>query len=143
MFGNSSHARLLALLALVAALGFAAYFSYFPDGKPRLSESPLADVKVPPLAPRLRLGMQAFQDNCASCHGRNAAGRDGVGPPLVHRIYEPNHHADQAFYLAAKNGVRQHHWRFGDMPPIDGVEDNEIEQIVGYVRRLQEANDIF
>ena len=47
----------------------------------------------------------------------NAAGQNGVAPPLVHKLYEPGHHSDMAFIMAAKNGVRSHHWRFGNMPP--------------------------
>ncbi|WP_328600481.1 c-type cytochrome [Mesorhizobium xinjiangense] len=79
---------------------------------------------------------------CAACHGDDAGGRDGIGPPLVHIIYEPNHHSDAAFLLAARSGVRQHHWGFGDMPPVAEVEDAEIAAIVAYVRALQRANGI-
>ena len=70
-----------------------------------------------------RIGQVAFEAKCAVCHGANAAGQDGVAPPLVHKIYEPSHHGDAAFLLAAKNGVRAHHWRFGNMPPVEGVTD--------------------
>jgi hypothetical protein len=55
----------------------------------------------------------------------------------VHIIYEPNHHADAAFILAARNGVRAHHWRFGDMAPVPGVTDEMVLEIVGYIRWLQ------
>ena len=46
------------------------------------------------------------------------------------------------FFLAVHNGVRAHHWRFGDMPPVDGVGDEQIETIIAYVRTLQRANGI-
>lgn len=75
-------------------------------------------------------------------HGADATGQEGVAPPLVHKIYEPSHHGDQAFFLAAKQGVRAHHWRFGDMPPVEGITDPEIERIVTYIRTLQRANGI-
>lgn len=143
MIGKKSVSRMLAAFGLAAFLGVAIYYSYWPDGEPRIAERPLVEVTVPPLAPIQKQGRTAFEENCAACHGENAAGRDGSGPPLIHRIYEPNHHGDQAFFLAAKNGVRQHHWRFGNMPPVDGIEDKEIEHIVAYVRRLQKANGIF
>ncbi|HSM30420.1 MAG TPA: c-type cytochrome, partial [Woeseiaceae bacterium] len=65
-----------------------------------------------------------------------------IAPPLIHRIYEPNHHGDQSFYLAAKQGVRSHHWPFGDMPPVESITDAEVGQIVAYVRTLQRANGI-
>jgi hypothetical protein len=44
--------------------------------------------------------------------------------------------------LAVKNGVRAHHWRFGDMPPVEGVSDEDATKIVAYVRELQRANGI-
>ncbi|MFK7869963.1 MAG: cytochrome c [Roseobacter sp.] len=89
-----------------------------------------------------QMGAQAFEAKCAACHGVNAAGRDGMGPPLVHVIYEPNHHGDQAFHLAAMNGVRGHHWPFGNMPAVEGLTTSDVDAIVAYVRALQRANGI-
>jgi len=60
----------------------------------------------------------------------------------VHRIYGSGHHADAAFTLAAQRGVRAHHWRFGDMPPVPSARPEEISLIVRYVRELQRANGI-
>ncbi len=80
---------------------------------------------------------------CASCHGANAAGQNGIAPPLVHRIYEPSHHGDGAFVVAARNGVRAHHWKFGNMPPVEQpLTDSELGAIIAYVRELQRANGI-
>jgi mono/diheme cytochrome c family protein len=87
-------------------------------------------------------GAQAFEAKCAVCHGVNAAGRDGMGPPLVHVIYEPSHHGDQAFHLAVMNGVRGHHWPFGNMPAVEGLTTGDVDAIVSYVRALQRANGI-
>jgi hypothetical protein len=47
-----------------------------------------------------------------------------------------------SFVLAVKNGVRAHHWRFGDMPPVDGLTQSDVMNIVAYVRELQRANGI-
>ena len=80
-------------------------------------------------------GETKFNANCARC-GQQAAGTT-QGPPLVHKIYEPNHHGDIAFQRAAANGVRAHHWKFGDMPKIEGVTPADVEQIIQYVRWLQ------
>jgi hypothetical protein len=52
-------------------------------------------------------------------------------------VYEPNHHGDAAFVLAARNGVRQHHWPYGDMPPIPGLADDDLASIVAFVRDQQ------
>lgn len=43
---------------------------------------------------------------------------------------------------AVRQGVRGHHWRFGDVPPVEGVSDEELAQIVAYVRTVQRANGI-
>ncbi|MBV1864502.1 MAG: cytochrome c, partial [Rhodobacteraceae bacterium] len=74
--------------------------------------------------------------------GDNAGGRDGLAPPLVHKIYEPSHHGDMSFLLAAQNGVRAHHWPFGNMPPVAGVTRGDVVGIVSYIRELQRENGI-
>ena len=101
--------------------------------------TPADQIVVPKLSSAGQMGQTAFDDNCATCHGVKAAGSD-QGPPLVHKIYEPSHHADFSFVMAAKNGVRAHHWRFGDMKPVPGVTDKQIEWITKYVREMQRAN---
>lgn len=103
----------------------------------------IVKVKVPAtFSDQAKLGKTAFEAKCAVCHGQNAAGRNGKAPPLVHKIYEPSHHSDMAFILAAKNGVRAHHWRFGDMPPVEGLTQGDVKSIALYVRELQRANGI-
>ena len=106
--------------------------------------APLVDVVLPAeFSARARQGEIYFNAVCAACHGANAAGQDGVAPSFVHRIYEPSHHGDMAFVLAARNGVRAHHWPFGNMPPIEQrLTDGELGAIVSYVRELQRANGI-
>ena len=89
-----------------------------------------------------RQGEIAFNARCAICHGANAVGT-AAGPPLVHRIYEPGHHQDFAFHNAVRNGVTAHHWQFGNMPPLPGVSDSDIEAIICYVRELQLAAGIY
>lgn len=81
-------------------------------------------------------GEVAFNGTCAACHGPGAVGTD-EGPTFLDPIYRPGHHADGAFLAAVRLGVRQHHWPFGDMPPQDGLTDQDINNIVAYVRQLQ------
>jgi mono/diheme cytochrome c family protein len=109
---------------------------------PDTAGAAMVSVTVPELTGVALEGEALFRENCATCHGADAAGRDGVGPPLVHRIYEPGHHGDGSFVLAALRGVRAHHWPFGDMPPVEGVTEGDVERIVAYVRTLQRANGI-
>ncbi len=132
------------ILSVAALLVVGLFFGYrwISVGNQSVSGLPIVDVLVPQLSDQAKIGEIAFNKNCASCHGANAAGQDGVAPPLVHIIYEPSHHGDQAFYLAARNGVRGHHWPFGNMPPVSGITEDEIKNIIFYVRELQKANGI-
>ncbi len=90
----------------------------------------------PGLMPNAAAGKPLFDRNCASCHGADLKGSD-KGPPLLHRIYESSHHADASFQLAAKNGVRAHHWQFGDMAPLPQVTPDDVAHITAYVRAEQ------
>lgn len=102
----------------------------------------LVEVNVPSLSTVAIEGEAIFNKNCSVCHGKNAAGVDGSGPPLVHVIYEPNHHGDASFYIAVRQGVRAHHWPFGNMLPIQGVSEDDVKKVIVYVRELQRANGI-
>ena len=81
-------------------------------------------------------GEPLYQRHCAACHGPDLRGT-AAGPSHLSIVYEPSHHGDAAFALAVRNGVRQHHWSFGDMPPVQGLTDNEIAAITTYVRDQQ------
>ena len=95
-----------------------------------------------PLASTAALaGQEIFAGNCASCHGPNGTG-SGDGPPLIHDIYNPGHHADAAFHRAVRIGTPQHHWPFGDMPAQPHVSQEQVVAIVKFVRELQESNGI-
>ncbi|MFC4731341.1 c-type cytochrome [Salipiger abyssi] len=135
-----------AALAVVAIAGGAYYLTRpsapDPSAQPREGE-PLVSITVPDtLSADATMGQRAFDATCAACHGSNATGKMGFGPPLVHKIYEPNHHADMAFVMAVQNGVRAHHWPFGDMPAQSGLTKADVGGITTYVRELQRANGI-
>lgn len=135
---NRSTATVGAIVLVAAGVG--AWFLR-PQDEPTRSSQVSPTMRLPDLQGTAADGADLFAANCAVCHGENATGTD-QGPPFVHRIYEPNHHADIAFQLAVQNGVRAHHWQFGNMPPVDGVSRAEVEKIVAYVRALQRANGI-
>ena len=94
------------------------------------------------LSERARTGEALFGANCAACHGPGAAGTD-QGPTFIAGVYHPGHHADFAFARAVRFGVPRHHWSFGDMPPVPGLADDEVQQIICYVREVQRANGLF
>ena len=96
----------------------------------------LARIKLPSTPAEHREGEALFTANCASCHGESARGTE-QGPPLLHIIYEPSHHADASFVLAAQRGVVAHHWQFGNMPPQPQVDSAALRKIIAYVRWAQ------
>ena len=103
---------------------------------------PVDQVVVPELSPVAQQGKVNFDSSCAACHGLNAAGT-AKGPPLIHSLYRPGHHPDQAFASAVVNGVTAHHWRFGNMPPVPGdVSNAEMRWIIRYIREMQVANGV-
>ena len=100
-------------------------------------ESPMMMVESPEDVPEdFKKGHGRFHEFCSRCHGPSGSGTNN-GPPLIHKIYEPSHHADITFYRAAQNGVRAHHWKFGNMPKIEGVTKEQVKHIVAYIRWKQ------
>ncbi len=135
-------AALVGALALIA-LVFATRDRFRPGPKINRVKAPsvshLRELTVPE---ELKGGEAVFNQKCAQCHGERALGT-ASGPPLVHIFYEPSHHADIAFYYAVQRGVQQHHWNFGNMPPVAGVTDDQIAQVVAYVRWLQREAGVY
>jgi mono/diheme cytochrome c family protein len=99
-------------------------------------------VMLPELSGDALIGQRIFGARCAACHGPNAGGIEGAGPPLIHSYYVPSHHGDAAFFIAAERGVPAHHWRFGNMPPVEGITRAEVAMAVAFVRKVQRANGI-
>ena len=96
-----------------------------------------ADTGIEPQDPQLvSAGSNLYETNCASCHGSDLRGTD-EGPSHLSKVYEPNHHGDGAFQLAVMNGSPQHHWNFGNMPPVTGLSEDDIEAIIAFVRENQ------
>jgi mono/diheme cytochrome c family protein len=90
----------------------------------------------------LAKGKALFNENCSACHGLQLNGSD-KGPPLVHGFYKPSHHGDAAFYRAALQGARAHHWPFGDMAPVPGMTREKMDSIIPYVRYYQQQKNLF
>lgn len=136
--------EMTAALALLAAVGCGGE----PDGGMARGHRPPEVVidtsRIFALAtpPEHQGAERLFSARCAVCHGRAAIGT-AQGPPLLHAFYEPGHHSDAAFQLAVARGVRQHHWNFGDMPPVPGLAPADVQRIAGYVRWLQREAGVY
>ena len=135
--------KLLGIGVLVIAA--AAVGTYFLrggiGGEHSRAAAPVDVVEPAKLSLLEKEGRSVFQKSCRQCHGEQGAGTEN-GPPLIHPFYRPNHHADGAFFLAVRNGVRAHHWNFGDMPAQPEVSDSDVSKILVYVRRVQIASGI-
>lgn len=116
----------LVVLLIIAVVGFGGNSSDSDAG----TGIPVQDPEL------VAAGEPLYQASCASCHGTDLRGTD-KGPSHLSVVYEPNHHGDVAFILAAQNGVRGHHWPFGDMAPIPGLSDEDLAAVVAYVRENQ------
>ncbi len=105
--------------------------------------SPITGLPKNPSVPfQFGVGMQKFQEKCSACHGKWAEGTAEKGPPLVHPYYKPSHHDDDSFFRAALSGVQAHHWHFGNMPPVEGITNQDIGQIIQFIRWWQRENGI-
>lgn len=133
---------MIAVLAVIVLGGIGVGVKLFSGDSGAGSGAGAGDgIRIPTFSALARTGEGVFNGVCAQCHGKNAAGTDR-GPSLLHPFYNPGHHGDAAFFMAAQNGVRAHHWQFGDMPPQPDVSRADVAAIVRYVRELQEANGI-
>ena len=135
---------LIPSLILIAAFGLYTQYAGINLSVAEAQQSnALVQIEIPfELSGLATIGKRGFDKNCAACHGENAVGQDGVAPPLVHKIYEPSHHGDESFQRAVAMGVRAHHWKFGNMPAIEGLTRADVKAITAYVRELQRHNGI-
>ena len=135
--------RLAAIAIALPAIAIAGYLLFSFEEDTAEDGTPMVAVRLPEtFSAKARSGLESFDANCAVCHGKNAAGQFGIGPPLVHAIYEPGHHGDEAFQRAVALGTPSHHWKFGDMPPVEGLSRSDVDKILAYIRELQRANGI-
>ncbi len=136
----AKYAAILAGIVIITATGFIMFGA--PAKHQAHTGAAIVAVNMPTLSPAAETGQKLFIAKCALCHGANADGREGKGPPLIHKIYEPGHHGDASFQSAALNGVRSHHWRFGNMPAVSDIKLEEVDLIIAYVREVQRHNGI-
>jgi mono/diheme cytochrome c family protein len=129
--------KTIIILIIAVTLGLAVNWFFnglVPDAdKSAVAEPKLSDVQA--------AGKTLFEQNCMACHGPSGGGSK-QGPPLIHKYYEPSHHGDEAFIWVAKKGVRAHHWNFGDMPQVNGVNDSDVQKIIQYIRAVQRENGV-
>lgn len=125
----------------IAVIGAALVGGYLWLESMKVEVPTATQIAVPDFSMQAQAGERAFGQNCQACHGKNGGGSE-QGPPLIHNIYNPGHHSDQSFFLAVQNGVRAHHWPFGNMPPLGHVKPRMVADIIAYIREIQQENGI-
>lgn len=76
----------------IVSIGILVWIINQPASNTDSNGEAIVSVVVPSLTAEQQEGEALFNSNCASCHGRDAAGQADVAPPLVHKIYDPSHH---------------------------------------------------
>ncbi|NOY16945.1 MAG: cytochrome c [Gammaproteobacteria bacterium] len=133
---NQKSVKIIALLTILSLSVLLASCEQDSQDRRGLPRIPGPDFKAD-----AQSGKVLFSANCAKCHGVNLRGTNN-GPPFLNKAYRPGHHGDMAFHLAVSTGVRQHHWKFGDMPVIAGLSGENVANIIAYVRREQKKAGI-
>ena len=131
------------LLTLFSAVcigqdGMKAGMANHPSG----AKSEKGATKHPRVPFKFAVGMKKFRTMCGKCHGEWGHGTD-KGPPLMHVVYKPSHHGDGSYYQAALKGVKAHHWKFGDMPPVPDATSDDVSRILPFIRWLQQENGVY
>ncbi len=117
------------LTTLLATLGLAATLAACGSG----DEATAPPEPIPASAD----GATVYALRCASCHGEDLRGT-AKGPSQLSIVYEPNHHNDDTYRNAIRNGVAQHHWAYGNMPIVEDITDQQIELVINYIRTQQQ-----
>lgn len=86
-------------------------------------------------------GGAIYGANCAACHGAALEGTD-LGPSLLDPMYASGQLSDDRFRSAVRNGVEETRWEFGPMPAMGGLGDDQIDELLGFVRASQEATSV-
>lgn len=128
-----NYAKIGTVLFMLSGWGSMAVLADHSDGHVDVNVSQLTSIGLQ--------GQKIFNATCANCHGENGSGSLD-GPPLIHDIYNPGHHSNQAIISAIKNGSRQHHWIYGDMPAQPEITFSQIPAIITFIRETQNQNGI-
>ena len=114
------------LVLLLGGLGLAA-----------CGESDPSRTAGTPDEPDLAAGEQTYMDFCGSCHGRDFEG-SSQGPSQLDVQFAPERTSDEEFREAIRNGAPKEFYDFTAMPAIGSLDDQEIANVIAYVRSVQE-----
>src|SRR5262245_34549308 len=115
--------RIKLVACLFAAMAVGVLFAQQP---------PVSDTVTNPLAnspTAAAAGQQIFNGTCQTCHGAGAVGDPGRGGPALNATGLKNGDGDADLFRTIRTGVPG-----TQMPPYKGLSDEQIWQLVSYIR---------
>jgi len=94
------------------------------------------EVAVPDLPGDAAAGAVVYEQGCAGCHGDDGSGAD-AGPGLLVPEYSLPGFDDTALVTAIVKGVAADEGRYGGMPRIRGLSEQDLADLIAFVRGLQ------
>jgi mono/diheme cytochrome c family protein len=82
-------------------------------------------------------GEQTYMDFCGSCHGRDFEG-SSQGPSQLDAVFAPEVMSDDDYRAAIGDGAPEKYYDTGPMPAIGSLDDQETQNVIAYVRQVQE-----
>lgn len=101
-----------------------------------------ANPVIPDLSEKAQLGRELMNAKCADCHGVDGTGGSKKGPPLLHAMYREEVFPAHQFKRSILEGKREKNWRFGPMPAMPELGDDNVDAIIAFVREVQAANGV-
>ena len=98
-------------------------------------QAPVSDTVMNPLAnnPTAAIdGQRIFDGTCQTCHGAAGVGDAGRGGPALNTTGLKNGDGDADLFRTIRQGVSG-----TQMPPYKGLRDEQVWQLVSYIRTLQ------
>jgi mono/diheme cytochrome c family protein len=95
-------------------------------------------VSVPSVPGDVAAGAAVYERSCAGCHDAGAAG-DGGGVSLVDARFALPGFDDVAFVTAIVRGVSADGSEHGGMPRIRGLSEQDLADLLAFVRGLQRS----
>lgn len=101
-----------------------------------------ASPRIPELSELAQHGRKVINARCAECHGVDGTGGSKKGPPMLHPMYREAVYPDYHFKRVVREGKAEKNWRFGPMPAIPDISDDDLDAVVAFVREVQKATNV-
>jgi mono/diheme cytochrome c family protein len=85
----------------------------------------------------LEAGERTYMDFCGSCHGRDFEG-SAAGPSQLDAVFAAEATTDEDYRNAITRGAPQENYDFTAMPPIGSLDDAEVENVIAFIRSVQD-----